>query len=306
MYSAIEFGYQVLPVACFLGALVAGTILSRRGELLAIYAAGIRSIRLWLTFAGVALVISGLGAACGEWAVPRAVTRIHRLSVEQFRHTAALNDYYSQRAKWFKEGDILLYLPSVDIATQIFSEPTIYRLESGLLAEVIMAQKLFFTDNAWHLAHSKSYRVDDVQMKTADDRVLNLRVKPDDLIDVTGNPKEMTTPRVRQLIERRQNAGFETTTHQVELHSRFAFPLLAFAMVLLSLPWIMHPDRRRSLSTMLGFGLIVVAMLLSLTQILRLLALARKIPAPLGAWAPLLIALMLLPISIAVQKRWRS
>ena len=60
LYGSAEYAYQVLPVACLIGVLVAGTQMARRGELLAVQAAGIHVARLWLAFLAVGAITVGI------------------------------------------------------------------------------------------------------------------------------------------------------------------------------------------------------------------------------------------------------
>ncbi len=50
-FRAAGFAYQIVPAATLLGAIIAGTALARRGELLGIQAAGIGASRVWSAFA---------------------------------------------------------------------------------------------------------------------------------------------------------------------------------------------------------------------------------------------------------------
>ncbi|MEO0814856.1 MAG: LptF/LptG family permease, partial [Myxococcota bacterium] len=65
-YNGLAFSYQILPAASFLGALIAGTLLARRGELLGVQAAGIGMAPIWTGFILVALL-----AAFGTTHSPR-------------------------------------------------------------------------------------------------------------------------------------------------------------------------------------------------------------------------------------------
>lgn len=296
-YSAIEYGYQVLPVAAFVAVLVAGTQMARRGEVLAVQAAGRGPLHLWGPYIGIVVLFALTGSACGEYIVPRAIAGRQRIQREEIRHVDALTQFYTRRAQWFREGSLLLYLPSVDAATGSFADPMVYRLENGLIAEIIEARTLRHEPDGWWLDDAEIRRVRDAEIQRLPRLQLPLHVTPTDLIDVTGNPREMGTGEVSRLITRRQNAGFDTTAHRVELHTRMAFPLSAIWLVAMAVPWALDPDRRRSLAVTLGGGVVAIAIELSVTQVFRLLALAHKIPAPIGAWGAPLLCIVAIPLS---------
>ena len=304
-YSAIEYAYQVLPVACLIGVLVAGTQLARRGEVLAVQAAGCGLFQLWTPFAGVVLCVAAMGSACSEFVLPRAVAGHIRLERDETRHMDALNQFYKRRTQWFREGELLLYLPEVDASTAVFSDPIVYRLHDGLIADTIEARSLQHDARGWWLQDAEQHSVSHPEVARSGRLDLALRVKPPDLIDITGNPREMRMGAVSRLIARREHAGLDTTPHRVEMHNRMAYPLTAVGLVMMGLPWAIDPDRRRSLAATLGGGVLLIAAELSLSQVFRLLALAHKLPAVWGAWAAPLVCLLAMPISYALYGRKR-
>ncbi len=305
LYSAVQYGYQVLPIACFVGALVAGTTLAHNGELLAAQAAGMSPLRLASSFFAVAVGAALLGGLAGETIVPKAIASLVRVQREDLQRTSALTRFYDRRSTWFRQGNLLLYLPEVDPDTLVFSHPVVYRFEDGLVAEVMEAQALRHDGRVWWLDRATIRKASDATALTLDLVQLELRVKPTDLVDITGDPRQLTAPDVAELARRRRKAGFDATAHTIELHNRFAMPLSGVWMFLLVAPWALHPARRRSLAQSLGAGVVVIAVLLSVTHTFRLLALGHKIPPALGAWGASLFALALLPLSFWLYHRYR-
>ncbi len=304
--SAIEFAYLILPVACFLGALVAGNQLARRGEFLAVQAAGLRPWRVWGPFIAGAVFVAGVGACLGETAVPRAAAVRARIATEQVLRVDALSRFYERRNPWFRDGAWLLYLPEVASDRATFARPQAYRLTDGLISESIDADALVYEDNGWWLINAKQRSVAIADITVIARLWVPLRVGIDDLRDSTGNPREMPTPAVLRLVARRKNAGLDTAAYRVELHNRWAHPATGVMLVLLGLPWFTQVDRRRSLAVALGGGALVVAVTLACGQVFRLLALGHKITAPLGAWGVFAVALVGLPLAIRYNRRGRG
>ena len=307
LYGSIQFGHQVLPVACFLAALVSGTLLARSGELLAVQAAGVSTMRLALAFAGVAVAAALVGGLAGEYLVPRATSRFEELEREQLgRGSDDLGRFYDRRTQWFREGELLLYIPRFDPDSQTFTDVAIYRFRAGLIAEVIDGTRLAFRDGEWWIDGARIHRLSEGLVSTEPELRIELRVSPADLAQLTGDPRTMRSAEVRELIERRKKAGFEAAAHVIELHNRIAFPLSALCMFVLAIPWSLDPNRRRSLAVDLGAGVAAVAVLLFSTQVFRLLGLARKIPPPLGAWGIDLVCLAAAPVSLWLYRRHRT
>jgi len=306
LYSAISEGYQVLPIATFLGVLVAGTLLARRGELLAVQAAGIDPVRPYLAFFAVALGAAVLGGAMGEIAVPRALAGIERVQEEEMGRADRLTRFYNRRLHYFRNGSLILYLPRVDADSATFFDPVVYHLEGGLIDAIVEAKRMVYRDQRWILEDAERRRVDSTDTERVATLPIPLDIAPRSLIDLAGDPRQMPSREVIALVERRREAGFDATAHRIELHSRFAYPFSVLWLFLLAAPWALHPERRRSLVVSLGSGVVAVAALLSLTHVFRLLALSRKIPTPLGAWGIGLVALLAAPLSFWLYRRYRT
>jgi lipopolysaccharide export system permease protein len=300
-WGAVEYAYQVLPIACFLGALVAGTHLARRGELLAVQAAGVGPRTLWLSFFCVVLVLVAGGTACGEYAVPRALIAVERIGQE-----LGAGGGGSDRNHWYRRGDLVLYLPSVDNATQVFADPVLYRFAGGHVVEVIEAQRMLQRPSGWVLEEARVHSAAGATVTRHMELPIELDSDAADLIDVAGNPRHLSTVAVRRLIQRRSAAGFDTTAHSIEIHGRLAYPLLGFWMFLLAAPWTFDPDRRRSLAVTLGGGVVIIGALLAVMQVFRLAALGRSIPVALGAWGVSLVCITVLPLSLLLYGRHRK
>lgn len=304
--SAVQFGYQVLPVACFLAALVTGTVLARSGELLAAQAAGISTVRVGSAFAAVCLLICTLGAIAGEYGVPRATARLSEVRQGDVVKGDTLTKFYKRQSQWFREGDKLLYIPAANPETQIFSNVVVYRFDQGLVTSVMDAKTLRRAETAWLLEDVRTHDLATGLVTQTPVQPLTLRVSPRDLIDITGDPRVMRSPDIVALAKRREVAGFDITPYVIEAQSRWAYPLSGLVMFLLAVPWMLNPSRRRSLAVNLGAGVVGVGILLSLTYVFRLLALARRVPTPLGAWGINLLCLLLVPLSVFLYQRYRT
>jgi LPS export ABC transporter permease LptG len=307
LYGSVQFGYQVLPVACFLSVLVAGTMMARTGELLAVQAAGVSATRIAVALGLVAVMIAAFGGFLGETAVPAATEKLEALQREQLgKNGDPLTRFYNRRTQWFREGDLLLYLPDVDTEERTFSDVVVYRFDHGIIAAVTEAGTLTQTEGAWWLGNVRQHDLNTGTITTVDKQRLDLHVTPRELLDVTGDPRVMPTSAIAELVDRRKKAGFDATPYRLEQYSRLAFPASALGMFLLAIPWALNPNRRRSLAVNLGTGVALVAVLLSLTHVFRLLALGRKIPAPIGAWGVNLVCVVGLPLSFWLYRRWRT
>ena len=94
--GSIEYAYLVFPVASLLGALITGTVLARRGELMALQSTGMSVGRQAFPFLVVASLFSMVGLWLGEVALPTAQAEIDSLRLTKLRQKSALNRYFTK------------------------------------------------------------------------------------------------------------------------------------------------------------------------------------------------------------------
>ena len=305
--AAIQFGHLVFPVACFLATLVAGTLLARSGEILAVQAAGIPTRRIGLAFTAVVALAAALGVVMGDLVVPSAKARIDQAQRgDQTPAGQTLGRFFDRHTQWFRQGDLLLYLPSYDADTGAFGTPVVYRLATGLVSAVVDADQLVHDDGGWWLVNAREHEVDSAQVVQHARLSLPLTIGARDLVDVTGEPSVMGWRDLYEVASRRDRAGFDSALFRVELYNRVAFPLSALCMFLLALPWALDPGRRRSLAVNLGSGVVAIFVLLSLWYIFRLLALSHRLSPAAGAWGLDVLAVALAPVSSWLYQRHRT
>ena len=297
LFRGVHNVYQLLPVAAMLGALVTGTTLARRGELMALQAGGMSLFRQAVPFLMVASFCTAMGLWLGEVALPSAEAEVAAIQEKNMKRRKGLDRYYTRKLQWFRLGDWVMYLPVSGRTGTSFREPILYRLANGQVAEVLHGSVLQHGASGWHLQNAERFSPSTAISQKLEKLELTLGVTPEDLLEVAGNPRHMPTAEISHLIARRKASGADTTAHELELHERRAYPMGVFWMCLLALPWSLKPQRRRSMAVNVGVGVVAIGVLLSATHIFRMLALGYSIPAWVGAWGMGMLSLPCVPLS---------
>ena len=252
------------------------------------------------------LAVGLLGAAAwlgGETLLPRAELGVQRVHVEELhKGLGKVGRIFAQRQPWLVVGDWLLYLPTADPKRRRFEGVTLYRLAGGAIAELHEAAALVYEADAggWVLHDVVSHLAQESRTLRQARRPLALPLGSEDLMEVTGDPRQLTTTQLGGLIARREQAGLESVGYRVYWHGRWAHPLQGLALLLLAAPWLFSPGRRRGLAARVGWAVVILGAVLGLGQAVRLAAVAGDLPPPLGGWAGVLIALLAAPLAPAV------
>jgi len=133
----------------------------------------------------------------------------------------------NRQSHWLREGNVLIYVPSVDVDAGVFKR------RDGLTSSTMASSSSSSTRAGWSSKNpSVSRSGPHSQRKTVPPRRAFTRIahfaatsKPADLVEIASDPRQLAGHEVRRLIRQREAAGLDATTHVIELHNRFAFPL---------------------------------------------------------------------------------
>ena len=303
LLNALPFGYQMLPLACFFALIIVGTFMARRGEWLAAEAGGVKGMGRWGGLAFVTLCCSFGAYAAGETILPMALHKIEHIQRHELKRVDPLTRFYERRNHWYKDADHYLFLPTFDRKKKEFYEPVIYKADEGKLSEIYEGRILRESAEGWFLVDALVWSVNSPKVKQVERLQVHLNASAGNLMDVTGDPRQMTHSEIQRLIEDREKAGFDTAIHILEKEQRIGYPLAALALFFLMLPWALQPALRRSMAVNLGVGVVIISVLLSLSHFVRMLALGQKIPVALGGWGLTLVCLVFMPLSYFLYRR---
>jgi len=96
---------------------------------------------------------------------------------------------------------------------------------------------------------------------------------------------EMNYVELKHYIQDLQQSGFDVVRLKVQLHKKFAFPMVALVMALLAIPFSLSAGRRGALTGVgVALGLAVAYWMTS--GLFEALGNVSQLPAALAAWAP--------------------
>jgi lipopolysaccharide export LptBFGC system permease protein LptF len=96
---------------------------------------------------------------------------------------------------------------------------------------------------------------------------------------------EMNYDELRLYIRDLQQSGFDVVRLRVQLHKKFAFPVITFIMAVLAIPFSLSTGRKGALTGVaVAIGIAVVYLLTS--GLFEAMGNANQLPAALAAWAP--------------------
>ncbi len=261
LYKAPQVVIQVLPVALLLATFLSFGQLSRFGELIAMRASGVSTMRLLGPVLGGSVTAMFASLLLGEFVVPRANEARDRIYHEQIQRIPRAPETERADVTYQGDGGRIYYMRLYLVREQRMHEVSLQEFRRGAIVRRIDAAEATWDSTRW--VFSSGY------LRTFEDRgaervervepftrmaIDGIRERPEDFAKENRDPDEMNYFELRRHVERVRAGGGRVANYLVDLHLKLAFPLINVIVVLIGGS---VATRLRMQSAALGFGLSV-------------------------------------------------
>jgi lipopolysaccharide export system permease protein len=298
--KAAVVAYQLAPVALIIAASLLVTLLSRRGELTALFALGVRPLRLAAPIAVFAAVLGLALVLLGEQVVVGADARAEEIQVTRFNRWGDWATYHAG-SSWVrgKFGRIYHLGPHRDggwePATVLeISQP--FRLSRRIDARRIEPAG----PGRWRLfdAVETRYELYGGPGGTILERRIQVLTElfpetPADLQLRSGRPRQLPWQQLREQVRLRDKAGQPNREYEVALAERVATPVHVVPAALAALGLtlrLQRPRRRMPVAGAVALGMALSLILWAASVISHAIAVSGAIPPWAGAAIPGLLS----------------
>jgi LPS export ABC transporter permease LptG/LPS export ABC transporter permease LptF len=290
---------DVTPFALMIAVLILLTLLERQQEMTALKAAGISLFRLTVPVLLVAAVAAAGLWILGEAVVPNANREAQRL-LDRIKGRETTRTYRASDRQWLlsRDGESLYNFLRYDEPSDTLIRFTMFRIDEDMeLNFYLFSRRVRFLDGAW-IADSGWFRqifpdgTDEFKRITAPMK-LEISEGPEYFGQEYRRPSEMSVGELASYIRELFDSGYRPSKLIVRWHQKFAYPLSAFVMVLLALPFGLNRGGRR-VTTMQGVAIALTLGIVyfMLTALFGRLGEVDVLPPFVGAWAPVVLAIL--------------
>jgi lipopolysaccharide export system permease protein len=323
--KAAVVAYQLAPAALIIAAALVITLLSRRGELTALFSLGVRPLRLTAPISAFAAVLGLALFWLGEKVVVRADARAEEIQVKRFNRWGDWATYHAG-SSWLRgKGNRIFHLgPQRDGG---WEPATVLEIAPPFrLSRRIDARRIEPADGRagcggnrpgaepsaagcrWRLLDAVETRYElyggpggVITERRLEDLVEWFPESPSDLELRSGRPRQLPLRLLREQVRRRENAGQQAREYEVALAERVAAPLqtIPAALAAAGLAFSLRRPRRRmpvAGAVALGMGLSVV--LWAASVIAHAVSLSGGVDPWIGAAIPGLLSLAISAIAL--------
>jgi LPS export ABC transporter permease LptG len=284
--------YQTTPLSVLVGVLVTFSILQSSNELTAIKASGVSVYRVVLP---VLLISMGIAAALflfDQFYLPSANTK--QESIRNAIKGKPPQTFVRPDRKWiFGKNNVIYYYEHFEPELNEFVGISAFEFDpkNFKIVRRAYASRAHWEPNlqnwvferGWWRTFSPGGGEDFKQFDVTTFAQFN--EQPGYFKKEVKQSSEMSYGELARYINDLKQSGFETVRLQVQLHKKFAYPMICFVMAVLAVPFSLRAGRRGALTGVaVALGIAVVYWVTS--GLFEALGNVSQLPAALAAWAP--------------------
>ena len=278
---------MIMPMALLLGLLFCLANLSRHNELIAMRANGVSLGRLAVPLLGVGLAATLVVFAVNELFVPRAREKADELraSVKGRGERGVLDGFFFANSVEHRDW----YARRFDTQGYVMDNAEVHNRGSDGAPDIdVYAESARWINGQWHFFSADVYdhrQTPLVVVHVAETNFPAFKDSPKRLAVEGKKPEQLTTGELRRYIrtQRRVNHLAGLAKYEVNLQSRYSFPLTCLIVVLMGIPLGMRVSRSGPLLGV-GTALTLVVAFYFLTNITMALGDGGRIPPVVAAW----------------------
>jgi LPS export ABC transporter permease LptG/LPS export ABC transporter permease LptF len=286
--------YTSTPVSVLVAVLVTFGILTKNNEVTALKACGISLYRLAIPVLIAATALSAALFTFDHYVIPDA-NRTQDALRAQIRGKP-VQTYLRPDRKWiFGDGSRIYYYRYFEPTEGVMTEVNVYELDPKTfrLTRHITAERArwepglgtWIFQNGWSRRFQGSRETDFQAFPSAIATFPELREPPNWFLRELKQDKQMNFAELAVYIRDLQQSGLDTIRLQVQYHKKFAVPLFAVIMALISVPFAFLSAHRGAMAGIgVSFGIAIAYWAVS--QLFEQVGNINQLPAVLAAWAP--------------------
>jgi LPS export ABC transporter permease LptG/LPS export ABC transporter permease LptF len=298
--------FDSAPMSVLVAVLITFGVLSKHNEITAMKASGVSLYRLAVPVLMAALLLSGGLFAFAHYYVPGANRKQDAIRKEI--KGKPVQTYLHPDKKWvFDPGSNndprVFYFNYIDGAKKEMSQPQVFELDASnfhirkhISAEKARwepALKTWIFENGWsrEIPGAGGGKIKFTSFAGQAATFAEVDERPDYFLQEVLQDQQMNYKQLAAYIRELQRSGIDTIGLQVSFYRKFALPLFALVMALISIPFAFLAGNRGAMAGV-GVSFAIAIAYWTIGKIFEQLGDVNLLPAALAAWSPDLIFAM--------------
>jgi len=291
VYLTPNLIYSTLPIAVLVSILATFGVMTKNNEVTAFKACGISVRRLGLPVLLMSAALSALLFAFDYSYIPQA-NQIQDAILNEIKGRP-VQTYLHPERKWIIHDYRIFYFKYFDTSEKLMVEPYVFELDpkSFHVVRELSAGRARWQQNinawVWEQGSARDIcGVDECKVQTFTATTFpEISETPDDFLKEVKQDKQMNYFELSRYIASLQQSGFDTVKLHVQYYKKFAVPVFALIMALISVPFGFLVGNRGAM-TGIGVGMAVAMTYLATGLLFDQFGNVNLLPAVVAAWAP--------------------
>ncbi len=300
-----ELIFELAPMSVLVGVLITFGILTKHNEITAMKASGVSLYRLAVPVLTAAMLMSGGLFAFAHYYVPDANRKQDAIRKEikgKPVQTYLLPDRHWVFDPGTKNDPRVFYFKyHIDGAQKVMWGPQVFELDAASfrILKHISAEKArweptlhtWIFENGWSREDPGGRHEKFTEFAGQAATFQELDERPDYFLQEVLQDQQMNYQQLAAYIRELQRSGIDTITLQVSFYRKFALPLFALVMALISVPFAFLAGNRGAMAGV-GVSFTIAIAYWTIGKLFEQLGDVNLLPAALAAWSPDLIFAM--------------
>jgi LPS export ABC transporter permease LptF/LPS export ABC transporter permease LptG len=284
--------YLMLPLSVLMATLVNFSLLNKSSQITAVKAIGVSLYRISLPVLVLGALLSGGMFLLGDQYLPET-NQLQSAYRNEIKGRPA-QTYFRPDVQWiFGESDKVYNYRFFDPDHDIFASLSIFEFDpaSFAIARRIYAQRAFWEP------HIPGWVLEDGWVRDLDGgKVTAFRTFPVTTFKELGEPPEyfkkevktseqMSAGELRGYIRELRQSGFDVVPLSVQLNRKFSYPLIAFVIGLIAVPFSFTAGRKGAL-TGIAVSIAIAIVYWSVSSLFEAMGNLGQLPPAIAAWSP--------------------
>ena len=249
--------YELFPVAVLIGTLYALTALARHSEITVLRVSGLSTRRFLAVLAKIGLVFVVLTFVVGEFVAPVAERAAQQLRIKAMR-TVVAQEFRS--GLWIKDGMSFVNVRVVQQDARL-NQVRIYEFDaSNRLRSISEAEEgVYVPPDRWRLRNivKTVFDGDSARVERIPEATWYSALNPDILSVLLVVPEKMSLTNLLTYIQHLSENHQKTDRYKIAFWKKLAYPLAAWVMMALALPFAYMQDRGGTVSLKVFAGVMI-------------------------------------------------
>ena len=289
---------QIMPLGILLSILIVFGLMSKYNELIALRGGGVSALYLLRTVLGLSILSTVLLFFLSDQVVPATFSKSNRIWSEEVKKRSGIAT--RQQNIWIKGHRSIAHIKHYNHQSKTVSGISLYYFDEQFrLSRRIDAKSAAYKNGRWTFYEMMEQRRSQerpegsYEIRFHEERTEPFDYLPDDFNRVAKKSEEMNVFELWSYIRSVEAEGYDATSYRVDLHAKFAFPIVCLILSILAAGYgIRHKSRGgHDLSLGISYGLGVAFLYTIVFNFCLSLGYGEMLPPFVAAWIANLIFL---------------